>query len=108
MKISDRRLSAMIGKDPVAVSYVIDGTTYTTTGLLHRAGQERARGESEDEAGTTDRQNLRLMLRTAAGAAPLPPEGTVLTVGGVAYRSSINELSSDQSHYIVHLADENG
>lgn len=108
MKISDRRLAAMIGKDPVAVSYVIEGATYATTGLLHRAGQERARGESEDEAGTTDRQNLRLMLRTADVAAHLPPEGTIITVGGVEYRSNINELASDQSHYIVHLSDENG
>ena len=108
MKLSDARLAAMIARDPVAVSYSINGTTTTTTGMLHRGQSQRAKGDDEKDAGRVERQDLRLLVRAVDVAANVPVEGTPITVAAKAYRCAIPEMSPDQSHYIITLMDENG
>ena len=108
MKLSDTRLAAMIARDPVAVSYTIGGNTVATTGMLHRGQSQRAKGDGEKDAGRVERQDLRVLLRSVDLGTTVPVEGTRITVAGKEYRCAIPELSTDQTHYIVTLMDENG
>lgn len=108
MKLTPERLAAMIRRDPVAVTYTIGSTVVTTTGLLHRGDGQRGKDDAEESAGTIDREMLKVMVRAADVAAAIPADGMKLNVGGGNYRAGAVELSSDQTHYVIFLLDENG
>lgn len=105
MIISERRLSRMIGRDPVAVVYGEGDGRVETTGLTFRARRGRAGSDREGPAGTIEDQRLRLLLRVSDCAANPPTEGLILTVGGVAYRADAPEVSSDGMAYDIPLND---
>lgn len=104
MIINDRRLARMIARDPVPVAYTIEETDISVTGLLHRPLRERAKDESETDAGKVDNDNLYVMIMASA-LSHVPVEGTMIAVNGKNYRAGMIELSSDATHYIVELRD---